>query len=407
MKKIGIIGAGPAGLMAAIRAKNENNIVTVFETNEKIGKKLLMTGGGRCNITNAAYYQDFLDNVVTNKKFIYSAFTNFDNFSMIDFLNKNGIETIIEEDGRVFPKSEKAIDIVKFFEAKLKEKSINLITNTKINKVYKDKNFYLTDQNGKTYEFDYLIIATGGKSYPKTGSDGIGYKLARKLGHEIIEPKAVLVPIFIKDKINFKAQSFRNIKINILTDKDNVSVEGDLLINANFLTGPAALKASSYMRDKKISKVSIDFYPNLTYNDLDKQILNLLGENSKKSVGNALKTLLNPSLLDEIFRRNNLNLGKKSSEFTKEDRKSLIEKIKDFDLEFDRLGSFESAVVTRGGIDVTKLNPKNMQSKLVEGLFFAGEILDIDCLTGGFNLQICFSTAYSAGTYIKENTWHI
>ena len=150
--------------------------------------------------------------------------------------------------------------------------------------------------------------------------------------------------------------------------------------------------------------MSIDFYPNLTYNDLDKQILNLLGENSKKSVGNALKTLLNPSLLDEIFRRNNLDLGKKSSEFTKEDRKLLIEKIKDFDLEFDRLGSFESAVVTRGGIDVTKVNPKNMQSKLVEGLFFAGEILDIDCLTGGFNLQICFSTAYAAGTYIKENT---
>ena len=407
MKKIGIIGAGPAGLMAAIRAKNENNIVAVFETNDKIGKKLLMTGGGRCNITNAVYYQDFLDNVVTNKKFIYSAFTNFDNFSMIDFLNKNGIETIIEEDGRVFPKSEKSIDVVKFFEAKLKEKSINLITNTKINKVYKDKNFYLTDQNGKIYEFDYLIIATGGKSYPKTGSDGSGYKLAKKLGHEIIEPKAVLVPIFIRDKINFKAQSFRNIKINILTDKDNVSVEGDLLINANFLTGPAALKASSYMRDKKIRKVSIDFYPNLTYNDLDKQILNLLGENSKKSVGNALKTLLNPSLLDEIFRRNNLDLGKKSSEFTKEDRKLLIEKIKDFDLEFDRLGSFESAVVTRGGIDVTKVNPKNMQSKLVEGLFFAGEILDIDCLTGGFNLQICFSTAYAAGTYIKENTWHI
>lgn len=404
MKKIGIIGAGPAGLMAAIRAKNENNIVAVFETNDKIGKKLLMTGGGRCNITNAVYYQDFLDNVVTNKKFIYSAFTNFDNFSMIDFLNKNGIETIIEEDGRVFPKSEKSIDVVKFFEAKLKEKSINLITNTKINKVYKDKNFYLTDQNGKIYEFDYLIIATGGKSYPKTGSDGSGYKLAKKLGHEIIEPKAVLVPIFIRDKINFKAQSFRNIKINILTDKDNVSVEGDLLINANFLTGPAALKASSYMRDKKIRKVSIDFYPNLTYNDLDKQILNLLGENSKKSVGNALKTLLNPSLLDEIFRRNNLDLGKKSSEFTKEDRKLLIEKIKDFDLEFDRLGSFESAVVTRGGIDVTKVNPKNMQSKLVEGLFFAGEILDIDCLTGGFNLQICFSTAYAAGTYIKENT---
>lgn len=404
MKKIGIIGAGPAGVMAAIRAKNKNNIVTVFETNDKIGKKLLMTGGGRCNITNAVYYQDFLDNVVTNKKFIYSAFTNFDNFSMIDFLNKNGIETIIEEDGRVFPKSEKSIDVVKFFEAKLKEKSINLITNTKINKVHKDKNFYLTDQNGKTYEFDYLIIATGGKSYPKTGSDGSGYKLAKKLGHEIIEPKAVLVPIFIKDKINFKAQSFRNIKINILTDKDNVSVEGDLLINANFLTGPAALKASSYMRDKKIRKVSIDFYPNLTYNDLDKQILNLLGDNSKKSVGNALKTLLNPSLLDEIFRRNNLDLGKKSSEFTKEDRKLLIEKIKDFDLEFDRLGSFESAVVTRGGIDVTKVNPKNMQSKLVEGLFFAGEILDIDCLTGGFNLQICFSTAYAAGTYIKENT---
>ena len=403
MKTIGIIGAGPAGLMAAIQAKNENNQLIIFEKNDRIGKKLLMTGGGRCNITNMAYYDDFLANVITNRKFLYSSYSRFDNYALIDLLNDNGIETIVENNGRVFPKSQKALDIVKFFEDKIKEKSIDIKMNTDIKKSYKDEIFYLTDQNNKTYSCDNLIIATGGKSYPNTGSDGYGYTLADKMGHKIVEAKAVLVPIFIKDNLNLKAQSFKEVHINIETDQGQVTISGDLMINAKFLTGPAALKASSFMVDKKIKSLAIDFLPKQSYNEIEEEILNLIKRNSKKSIGNALKSILNFSLLEVIFFLLNIDINKKSSDLTRDERNSITEKIKSFNLQFDRLGSFQSAIVTRGGVDVASINPKNMQSRLVDGLFFVGEILDIDSLTGGFNLQTYLSTAYAAGTYIKEN----
>lgn len=403
MKTIGIIGAGPAGLMAAIQAKNENNQVIIFEKNDRIGKKLLMTGGGRCNITNMAYYDDFLANVITNRKFLYSSYSRFDNYALIDLLNDNGIEIIVEDNGRVFPKSQKALDIVKFFEDKIKEKSIDIKMNTNIKKSYKDEIFYLTDQNNKTYSCDNLIIATGGKSYSNTGSDGYGYTLADKMGHKIVEAKAVLVPIFIKDNLNLKAQSFKEVHINIETDQGQVTISGDLMINAKFLTGPAALKASSFMVDKKIKSLVIDFLPKQSYNEIEEEILNLIKRNSKKGIGNALKSILNFSLLEVIFFLLNIDINKKASELTRDERNSITEKIKSFNLQFERLGSFQSAIVTRGGVDVASINPKNMQSRLVDGLFFVGEILDIDSLTGGFNLQTYLSTAYAAGTYIKEN----
>lgn len=403
MKTIGIIGAGPAGLMASIQAKNDNNQVIIFEKNDRIGKKLLMTGGGRCNITNVAYYDDFLANVMTNRKFLYSSYSKFDNYTLIDLLNENGIETIVEDNGRVFPKSQKSSDIVKFFEDKIKEKSIDLKTNTNIKKIYKDEIFYLTDQNNRTYTCDNLIIATGGRSYPNTGSDGYGYTLADKLGHKIVQAKAVLVPIFIKDNLNLKAQSFKEVKINIETDQGQISISGDLMINAKFLTGPAALKASSFMVDKKIKSLAIDFLPKQSYNEIEEEFLNLIKRNSKKSIGNALKSILNFSLFEVILFLLNIDMNKKASELTRDERNAIIEKIKSFNLQFDKLGSFQSAIVTRGGVDVASINPKNMQSRLVDGLFFVGEILDIDSLTGGFNLQTYLTTAYAAGTYIKEN----
>lgn len=403
MKTIGIIGAGPAGLMASIQAKNDNNQVIIFEKNDRIGKKLLMTGGGRCNITNVAYYDDFLANVMTNRKFLYSSYSKFDNYALIDLLNENGIETIVEENGKVFPKSQKSSDIVKFFEDEIKEKSIDLKTNTNIKKIHKDEIFYLTDQNNRTYSCDNLIIATGGRSYPNTGSDGYGYTLADKLGHKIVQAKAVLVPIFIKDNLNLKAQSFKEVKINIETDQGQISISGDLMINAKFLTGPAALKASSFMVDKKIKSLAIDFLPKQSYNELEEEILNLIKRNTKKSIGNALKNILNFSMLEVIFFLLNIDMNKKASELTRDERNAIIEKIKSFNLQFERLGSFQSAIVTRGGVDVASLNPKNMQSRLVDGLFFVGEILDIDSLTGGFNLQTYLTTAYAAGSYIKEN----
>ena len=407
MKKIGIIGAGPAGMMAALIAKNESNEITLFDTNRDLGKKLLMTGGGRCNLTNTAFYDDFLNCVVRNKKFTYSAFSQFDNYSLIDFFNKNGLETINEEDGRVFPKSEKSSDVISFFSKKLENNSVKLKLGTSIRKVYYDKQFYLTDNNNKSYSFDCLIIATGGRSYPNTGSDGYGYELAKKLGHNIISPRPVLVPIFIKDKLNIRALSLTDVRIKMASDIKNISIDGDILLNSNFVTGPGAFRASSFMVDEKINNLSIDFCKYITYNELDTKIIDLIKLNPKKSIENALKSLLQDSLLNLIIEKAGIDPSKKTSEFSKEERKLLVDKIKSFDLIFEKFGSFESAIVTRGGVDVKEVNPKNMESKLVKNLFFVGEVLDVDCLTGGYNLQMCFSTAYAAANFIKEISWHI
>lgn len=394
-------------MMAGLIAKNENNQVTIFDSNNAPGKKLMMTGGGRCNLTNIAFYDEFLENIVRNKKFIYSAFSQLDNFGLIDFFNENGLETIVEEDGRVFPKSEKASDVISFFRELLDERKVGLELNTIIKKVYYDDIFYLTDSNNKTHKFDYLIIATGGKSYPKTGSDGFGYELAKKLGHNIINPRPVLVPIFIKDKLDIRALSLKDSRINIKTDNKEVSVDGDILLNSNFITGPCALKASSLVIDEKNIGLSIDFCKDKTYNDLDTEIIDLINVNPKKSVENALRPLFSESLLRLVIEKTGIDSNKKAGEFSKGERKFLVDRIKSFDLEFDRFGSFESAIVTRGGVDVREINPKNMESKLIRNLFFVGEILDIDGLTGGYNLQICFSTAYAAANFIKETTWHI
>ena len=407
MKKIGIIGAGPAGMMAALIAKNESNEITLFDTNRDLGKKLLMTGGGRCNLTNTAFYDDFLNCVVRNKKFTYSAFSQFDNYSLIDFFNKNGLETINEEDGRVFPKSEKSSDVISFFSKKLENNSVKLKLGTSIRNVYYDKQFYLTDNNNKSYSFDCLIIATGGSSYPNTGSDGYGYELAKKLGHNIMSPRPVLVPIFIKDKLNIRALSLTDVRINMASDIKNISIDGDILLNSNFVTGPGAFRASSFMVDEKINNLSIDFCKDITYNELDTKIIDLINLNPKKSIENALKSLLQDSLLKLIIENAGIDPSKKTSEFSKEERKLLVDKIKSFDLIFEKFGSFESAIVTRGGVDVKEVNPKNMESKLVKNLFFVGEVLDVDCLTGGYNLQMCFSTAYAAANFIKEISWHI
>lgn len=402
MKKIGIIGAGPAGMMAAICAKNEKNLVTIFERNDCLGKKLLITGGGRCNITNTAFYDDFLTNIIRNRKFIYSSFTSFDNYALMDFLKQNGLDTIEEDCGRVFPKTEKARDVIAIFQKILKQKSIEVKTNTKIEKVYKDKVFYLTDQNNNSYECDYLIIASGGKSYPRTGSDGLGYDLARKLGHNIINPEPVLTPIFIKDRLSMKAISFSNISLTVKTDKKDESIRGDILFNKNFVTGPAALKASSFISSEDIKGLSVDFFPNITYNELDREILSLSEENSKKNLINALAKLTKTSLLEEVTKRLSINPAMKVSELNRSSRKLIIEYLKNFPLTFDRLAGFETAVVSRGGVSVKEINPKTMESKIVEKLFFVGEILDIDSLTGGYNLQVYFSTGHACGTFIKE-----
>lgn len=406
MRKIGIIGAGPAGVFAAINIKNENNQVYLLDKNNQIGEKLKITGNGRCNVTNAKYYDEFLENIIRNKNFLYSAFSRFDNFSMIDFLNKEGIETVIEEDGKVFPKSSKSSEIICLFESLIREKGIRFIPKTEVEKIEKSDCFLLETSRGK-YEFDSLIIATGGRTYLKTGSTGDGYNFARSFGHKIINTKASLMPLYLEDRINVKALSLSDKKLCLKTMEKTYEIRGDIMLTPNFITGPAAIKIQALAARDHLKILSIDFLPEYTYEMLDKKLISIFEDNSRKNLSNVLNLLLNDQLVSILLDRLKINKDMKVSEVSREDRKSILDSIKAFDLKMSQKENFDNAVITSGGVDLKEINPKTMESKLVKDLYFIGEVLDIDALTGGFNLQIAFTTAFAASLDIKEKIWHI
>lgn len=401
MRKIGIIGAGPAGVFAAINIKNENNQVYLLDKNNQIGEKLKITGNGRCNVTNVKYYDEFLENIIRNKNFLYSAFSRFDNFSMIDFLNKEGIETVIEEDGKVFPKSSKSSEIICLFESLIREKGIRFIPKTEVEKIEKSDCFLLETSRGK-YEFDSLIIATGGRTYLKTGSTGDGYNFARSFGHKIINTKASLMPLYLEDRINVKTLSLSDKKLCLKTMEKTYEIRGDIMLTPNFITGPAAIKIQALAARDHLKILSIDFLPEYTYEMLDKKLISIFEDNSRKNLSNVLNLLLNDQLVSILLDRLKINKDMKVSEVSREDRKSILDSIKAFDLKMSQKENFDNAVITSGGVDLKEINPKTMESKLVKDLYFIGEVLDIDALTGGFNLQIAFTTAYAASLDIKE-----
>lgn len=401
MRKIGIIGAGPAGVFAAINIKNENNQVYLLDKNNQIGEKLKITGNGRCNVTNANYYDEFLENIIRNKNFIHSSFSRFDNFSMIDFLNKEGIETVIEEDDKVFPKSSKSSEIICLFESLIREKGIRFIPKTEVEKIEKSDCFLLETSRGK-YEFDSLIIATGGRTYPKTGSTGDGYTFARSFGHKIINTKASLMPLYLEDRINVKALSLSDKKLCLKTKEKTYEIRGDIMLTPNFITGPAALKIQALAARDHLKILSIDFLPEYTYEMLDKKLISIFEDNSRKNLSNVLNILLNDQMVSILIDRLKINKDMKVSEVSREDRKRILDLMKAFDLKISQKENFNKAVITSGGVDLKEINPKTMESKLVKDLYFIGEVLDIDALTGGFNLQIAFTTAYAASLAIKE-----
>ena len=407
MKEIGIIGAGASGLYAAVNLKNENNQVTILEKNSEIGKKILMTGNGRCNITNAKFYDDFLENIPSNQKFIYSAFALHDNYSTMTFFEDNGLDLISEENDRVFPKSQSSRDVVKFFEKLIVDKNIKLITDANVVSICNDEKFIVkTDK--KTYKFDYLIIATGGLSYPNTGSNGDGYKFAKEFGHKVTKTIPTLVPIFFKndDLKDAKALSFDNIGIRIDTDTASFKDQGPALLTKNFITGPIVLKLSSICANENIKEISLDFIAK-DFSEFDKELIENLNNNSKKDISNIINEFIPEALCPIILKRSNIDITKKGSQITKEERHSIIENIINFKLSFEKFGGFNTAVITKGGIHVDEINPKTMESKIVPGLYFIGEVLDIDGLTGGFNLQLAFTTGFAAANAIKERLWHI
>ena len=418
--KVVVVGGGPAGMMAAITASENGNEVYLFEKNNKLGKKLLITGKGRCNITSSLDMKEFISNVPGNGKFLYSAFDNYTNIDIINFLKKHGVNVKEERGNRIFPTSDKSIDVLKAFEDELKNKHVKIKFNSKVTNIEieedKVKFVQYIDENGenKKIKTDKVILATGGKTYSMTGSTGDGYEIAQKLGHTITEIKPSLVPLTSSGtSLNvckeLQGLSLKNVGIKIIdTSKNKVIYEdfGEMLFTHFGVSGPVILSASAHLlRYKNINtllkeqniKLIIDLKPALSIEKLDLRIQRDFLEEKNKEYKNSLNNLLPQKLIKPVIRISEINADKKVNEITREERIKIVSILKKFTITISGFRPIEEGIVTSGGISTKEINPKTMESKLIKGLFFAGEIIDVDAYTGGFNLQIAYSTGYTAG----------
>lgn len=392
--RIGIVGGGPAGMMCAIKAAERHDVV-LFEKNEKLGKKLFITGKGRCNLTNYTDEEDFLKNIVNNKSFMYSSIYSLSPFTTYYYFEELGLPLKVERGNRVFPASDKSSDVIKTYEKKLKELGIDIKLNTEVRSIEKDgENFII---NGKE-KFDKVVISTGGISYKLTGSTGDGYKFAEKFGHKIVDPKPGLIGMNLSNNFNLAGLTLKNVELRVEKDKKVIVNEfGELLFTHRGISGPIVLTTSSKINRLSDFDMYLDLKPALTYDKLDNRILRDFNENQNKNIENVLKSLLPRDLISYILDAAKIYPDKKVNQITKEERENLVKTIKNFKLIFDGFDDINRAIITSGGIDVKDIDPKTMESKLVENLYFIGEVLDIDGLTGGFNIQIANSTAYSCG----------
>jgi len=413
MPKVIVIGGGPAGMMAAITAAENGNEVLIIEKMPSFGRKLLITGKGRCNITSSLYMSEFIKNTPGNGKFLYSAFQNYTNTDIIEFLKRQGLEVKEERGNRIFPVTDKSIDVLECFTKRIKELNIQYKLNTTVEKILVQNDKVTAVRTDKEMlKADKVILATGGKSYPLTGSTGDGYKIAKALGHTIIPIKPSLVPLEVYEKEECKklqGLSLRNVGIKFIdTDKKKIIYEdfGEMIFTHFGISGPTILSGSAhlvrykdieYLLDNKYITVSIDLKPALTIEQLDDRILRDFKEFKNKQFKHALDKLLPQKMIPLIIELSKINEDKRVNEITKEERQNLIHLLKNFTITVKQFRPVEEAIITCGGIDIKEINPKTMESKLVEGLFFAGEIIDVDAYTGGFNLQIAYSTGYTAG----------
>lgn len=400
--KILIIGAGPAGMMAAIAAADRGAQVILLEKNEKLGKKLYITGKGRCNITNSCPTQDFFDNVVSNPKFLYSAIYTFDQSAVCSFLEGEGLRLKEERGQRIFPESDKSSDVIKTLERALKKRNVQIRLNTCADRVATDENGFsrVITSKGESIKADALIIATGGLSYKSTGSTGDGYKFAVKMGHKIKDTEPSLVPLRAKEDYikDLEGLSLRNVSLSM----DRFSGFGEMLFTADGISGPLVLTASSELCRKIAAtqngiSAAIDLKPALTAEQLDQRILRDFSEKKNKAFKNSLNKLLPSKMIPVIVNLSQIDPDKKVNEVTREERKRLTELIKAFPLTIIGNKGFEQAVITQGGVNVREVDASTMESKIVRNVYFAGEVLDVDAYTGGFNLQIAWSTGYLAG----------
>lgn len=418
--KVIIIGGGPAGMLAAITSAQNGNETTIIEKNNRLGKKLLITGKGRCNITSSIDINDFINNIPGNGKFLYSAFQNYTNKDIINFLEKNGVSVKEERGNRIFPKSDKSLDVEKAFEREITRLHINVKLNSKVTKIMVKNNKvegvkYLNSENiEKTLYADKIILATGGTTYPLTGSTGDGYKMAEQLGHTVTKIKPSLVPLTASKgsiKICQKLQglSLRNVAIRLIDEEKNKKIYedfGEMIFTHFGVSGPTILSSSAHLlRYKNVEELlangkitlEIDLKPALSEQQLDLRIQRDFSANKNKEFKNSLDALLPQKLIPVIVDLSGIDEDKKVNEVTKEERLKLVELLKKFNVTISGFRPLEEGIITAGGINVKEINPKTMESKIVEGLFFAGEIIDVDAYTGGFNLQIAYSTGYTAG----------
>lgn len=409
MKNTVVIGAGPAGMIASGFAAKNNNKVILFEKNKKIGRKLFITGKGRCNVTNACDVEELIQNTPGNPYFLYSAFYTFDSYQTMNFFEELGVKTKIERGNRVFPVSEKSSDIVKALGRFMEQNGVDLKLNHKVeNLILENNKITKVIVNGKTIDVDNVIIATGGLSYPVTGSDGDGHKMAKKLGHKITKLYPSLVPLKTSEKWckDLQGLSLKNIELSVFIDGKNIYKNfGEMMFTHFGITGPLVLKASRSLvgqYDKHKITAFIDLKPALTEKELDTRILKDFEKFINKDFKNSLYELLPQKLIPIIIKLSNIDENKKVNSITKDERKKLCNLIKKMPLTIIGDNGYNEAVVTAGGVCVDEIDPSTMQSKIIKNLYFAGEVIDVDSYTGGFNLQIAFATGYLAGNSINN-----
>ena len=408
MIKVAVIGGGPAGMIASAYARDGGADVTIFEKNEKLGKKLYLTGKGRCNITNSADTEDFFKAIHRNPKFLYSALYTFTNHDIIDIMEKNGVPVKEERGGRIFPVSDKSSDCIRALTRYINSKGVKVVTECAVKSVKKENDvFLLTFDGGKTETFDRVVICTGGASYRSTGSTGDGYAFAKAFGHTIKEPRPSLIPLVTEEKWcgDLMGLSLKNVTLTAYRGNKKIySDMGEMMFTHFGVTGPLVLTLSGIIADSPEGvKLFIDMKPALSKEQLDKRLQSDFVKHSRKHYKNSLSDLLPSRMIDVVVNLSGINPEKIIDDVTREERMAICDLLKAIPLSVKETRPLDEAIITRGGVDVKEIDPSTMQSKRVSGLFFAGEVIDVDAQTGGYNLQIAYSTGALAGMCCSEN----